>query len=643
MVKCYTIVFGENPINNFGFEFLSIVDIWGNINIEFVNNINLGYLDQYHKVLIGDTKEITAERYFNKVLETYSDIILYGNVSGATVKIWLDANDDNFTYSATFGVGVNISDENIPFTVTHELIGIDCENVFLRIKSNYDLTNISYTANGVTTSYTVNPVSKTYDLIVERNNTEQSFTYVCTNTDNINSSNGGTIPPKLQSSQFSITSSIYGTFRYLIVNNENLGELLFNFFGNNFQNENYYPIFANGSYYVLVRDALNCQISLNIEINDYVDNGNYIHIPKSNSIRYKLNQTFDSCSVYKNDDNTLSCESLNLIKYKEIQLFNLCDILKTQFRSNFNIIKAYCNETELDVVKITNNIGNYIKLDCNIINQNNYSYISFNTGNIYNNSNEIVGNHELNGELPEFVEVGGYVFVNNVLLEVLAILYDDINNSYSIKTEQIDINNNNLFSYFYNKENYEVYEFSVEPVYYINEDGYLRVTINNGEYEHISELISIKKEHKNTLFIEYWNGFNTDFIYNGWKHKLRVLFQEIIMNNNSSSDNYKGDNNSVLYKNTNYDINTFKFEPLTRELAYKLNLALSHKFVSINGVMYIKSDEIEIEKIGNDVNLYVVTAKMLKSDNVITIINNDLEQFENGLIENDINGIIINS
>src|SRR5690606_39349051 len=67
-------------------------------------------------------------------------------------------------------------------------------------------------------------------------------------------------------------------------------------------------------------------------------------------------------SNYKNDDNTLSCESEVLEPWKHTILMQSCDIITTQFRSNYQenlvfAIKENGDEVPIVLNQMTNNIG----------------------------------------------------------------------------------------------------------------------------------------------------------------------------------------------------------------------------------------------------------------------------------------------
>jgi len=523
-----------------------------------------------------------------------------------------------------------------------------CNTVTPAVNSNMVMTELTY--QGINEIYYPNSTSHNATQGLQR--LLNSYTCLLTATDQNNNVATAflTIPPLLQQNLFTINQVSTAGGVNVTITIANIGLIIgYSIDGINWTQSNQYILtnLQNGDIIVYVRDEFGCTIELPIHISFSYVNQPFASISKSNSIRYKNNVVFGTCNNYKNDENTLSCETLNVLNYREMQLFQTCDIVRTQFKSNYRNITVTIGDSQIQLIQTTNNIALKQKLDAEASNDGFNTYVYFMSGNIYDWASGLpIEQHHLLGTLPEWAEIGNSIWVNNVFYIIENIIYSESSNLWTIQIP-ILLSGDIIVGSIYNKENYDIYEFDVDFLNYQDQNIQVKIVNEDDNFETVtflSELINVKTEHKNTLYIEYWNEYNTDIIYNGWKHKLRLLYQEISMDFSESFDFYKGDTNAVLYNSQNYDINKFKFEPVTRELAYKINLALSHKFVIINGVRYIKSSNIEQEKIGKDANLYEIIAKMLKATDGVTVGNSNISSafISNfGLLEDELNGIII--
>ena len=95
--------------------------------------------------------------------------------------------------------------------------------------------------------------------------------------------------------------------------------------GTDWQASNNFTDLLPGSYTMYVRDQFNC-----ITVRSFSISGSGISVPfhslsKSNPIRFKYNVVWGDNANYKNDENTLSCESDVKKPYKEIQHFQSGD------------------------------------------------------------------------------------------------------------------------------------------------------------------------------------------------------------------------------------------------------------------------------------------------------------------------------
>ena len=186
-------------------------------------------------------------------------------------------------------------------------------------------------------------------------------------------------------------------------------------------------------YTMYVRDNLGCSISKDVIVNSVQGQIAVLEIPKANSIRYAARVTHNDCGNYKNDENTLSCESDVKLPYKEIQQFQTCDIIRTQFKSSYETITAeVLNLTDgtvdsLTILQVTNNLGRKDRRDAKIFSINaTQTGIYFTSGNLYDYvTNAITGTYVLNGNLPEWGVINNYINVLGTWYVIRNLFYDE--------------------------------------------------------------------------------------------------------------------------------------------------------------------------------------------------------------------------
>lgn len=396
-----------------------------------------------------------------------------------------------------------------------------------------------------------------------------------------------------------------------------------------FQSSNVFNGLEVGNYTFYVKDQFGGAISKAFEVSEFGIYTPYFYISKSNSFRFANRITFGDSANYKNDENTLSCETDSKISYQEIQQFQSADVITTQFKSNYQtntakIIKSDTSEINIDVVKMSNNIGIKDKLDAVKYNLGNgKTGIYFLSGNRYDYvTNAITEPYLLNGALPEWAIIGNYIQLGAAWFIIEEIVYDDTKNADVIVISNIytGVNTAVIAASTYNRENYEVYEFTIDMSDYI--DQYFRVELKNTDSHfatitHLSEQIWCKVKHEKVLEISYRNSTNTDMFYaTGITNLIRIPYHLIKGKVDEDSETHKTDTTAILLNADMYEVDDFVFEPVTKEMWRKLLQALSHEIVKINGVGYVKNGNFNTEGPLEDSNLYVITATMMKTGSV---------------------------
>lgn len=413
-----------------------------------------------------------------------------------------------------------------------------------------------------------------------------------------------------------------------------------------FQSSNVFPGLETGNYTFYVIDQFGGAISKAFEITENGIYTPYFYISKSNSFRFANRITFGDSANYKNDENTLSCEVDSKIPYQEIQQFQSADVITTQFKSNYQtntakIIKSDASEVNIDVVKMSNNIGIKDKLDAIKYNLGDgKTGIYFLSGNRYDYAtNAVTEPYLLNGALPEWAQIGNYIQLGAAWFLIEESVYDDAKSAdvLVISNTYTGIDTAVIVASIYNRENYEIYEFTMDMVDYI--DQYFRVRINNTdshftELIHLSEMIWCKVKHEKVLEISYRNSTNTDMFYaTGITNLIRVPYHLIKGKVDEDSETHKTDTTAILLNADMYEVDDIVFEPVTKEMWRKLLQALSHEIVTINGVGYVKNGNFNTEGPLEESNLYVLTATMMKTGSVYNSQNSGSLDFNSSSVE----------
>jgi hypothetical protein len=403
--------------------------------------------------------------------------------------------------------------------------------------------------------------------------------------------------------------------------------------GIDWQSSNTFNSLSIGNYTLYVRDNFGCSFQKDFSVNAF-GSGTlpYFYISKSNSIRFANRITWGDAANYKTDENTLSNEAFSKddsLAYQEIQQFQSADVITTQFKSNYSqntakIIKSDLTEIEVPVFKKTNNMGVKDKRDARLYDLGNgKTGIYFTSGNTYDfDTNTVASTHFLNGTLPSWAVSGNYILVNNDWFLIEETVFDETKNADVI----VILDNYSgtdiavVAGSIYNIFNYDVYEFTIDMVNYI--DQYFQVRINNTspnftEIIHLSEKIWCKVKHDKVLEIRYSNSTNTDMFYaTGIVNLIRVPYTFIKGKIEEENETFKTDTSTILLSAQNYEVDEIVFEPVTKEIWRKLTQALSHENVTINGVGYVKSGNFNTEGPLEESNLYVLTATMIKTGSV---------------------------
>lgn len=440
-----------------------------------------------------------------------------------------------------------------------------------------------------------------------------------------------TLPSILNASNFLINvnnspNGATATIEYVNVTGLNIQYSLDN---SSWQTLNTFSGLVSGDYNLFVRDQFGCSFSKPFSVDEFGIYTPYFYISKSNSIRYANRITWGDSANYKTDENTLSCEVDVEQVYKEVQQFQSADIITTQFKSNFTsniakVIKEDSSEVNLNIVQKTNNIGIKDKRDARKYNLGNgKTGIYFISGNTYDYDTGVAnGTYSLNGLLPEWAVIGNYVVISNAWFLIEEIIFDDNKNADIVVFSQNYSGSemNIIVGSVYNRFNYEVYEYTIDMVNFIDQRFQVKLINSDPHFStitHLSEELWCKVKHEDVLEIRYKNSTNTDIFYStGIEHKIRIPYSYVKGRTDEDSEVHKTDTNTILLSADLYEGDEIVFEPVTKEIWRKIMIALSHENVWINGTGYVKNGSFSTEGPLEKSNLYVLTAPMLKTGNV---------------------------
>ena len=411
--------------------------------------------------------------------------------------------------------------------------------------------------------------------------------------------------------------------------------------GTNFQLSNVFSGILQGDYNIYVKDQLGCSVNTTITIPSFEEGGvgerfPYSDLPsKSNSIRFAKYIDWGNCSNYKNDENTLSWQlpfTENACEYN--QLFQDCDIITTQIKSNYkNIVVTVIDENEVETNISVTQKSNYINLKdsrearvYNLANLGVQTGMYFTSGSTYDYyTGDVTGSYSLNGNLPAWGVIGNYVFYDSAWFQISNIIYDDSKSAYVLV---LDVNYTGAeqslrVNSLYNLEDYNIYEFDIDMFDFTDKKIQVNITETDDNVSfpaevYLSEVLDIAETQEGTLSIEYYNDNNTDIFYaTGIKNKVRIPIEYFAGGYSDNVESERTDSNTYLINSEGYENDLIAFKLMPKQIMRKVIQALSHKFVFLNEVQYVKEESPEITPLIGS-NLYRVNAQMTKSNAVYT-------------------------
>jgi len=401
-----------------------------------------------------------------------------------------------------------------------------------------------------------------------------------------------------------------------------------------YQSSNIFTGQPEASYTMYVKDQLGCKISIPFVVDvftpDITVTSAFSYYAKEMSIRMKENVVWDSCSIYRTEENTLSCEEKVEKAFPYIHKLQTCDVITTQFLSNYttliaNLIKEDGSKVNLPITKKSNLLDVKDKRDATYFNAGDDQVgVYFTTGDTYDYDTGLPdGTYALNGNLPNYGVVGNYIY-----LDVFATWFQIVNIDYDedIKADILYINKTYtgvpspvIASSIYNQKNYEVYEYDIDFSAYDGQELQVELLQNHadfGDFNYLSEKIHIRERWPDTFELIWYGVADTWVFYStGIKNKARVLVETFQANNDSSVDIHKTDITTFLIDSENYETMDLVLTELTTAIKRQLTRASQHKEFYIDKDQYVINSSPETTPVPFT-NFYTLNLSLTKAGKV---------------------------
>ncbi|CAA0144143.1 conserved hypothetical protein [Tenacibaculum maritimum] len=396
----------------------------------------------------------------------------------------------------------------------------------------------------------------------------------------------------------------------------------------NWKSSNVFDSILPGDYKIYVKDDLECVISKNFNVDEFGIKELYFEYSKSNSIRCVKLSEGGVISDKRIDENRLSNEDDVDLVYKEIYPFAKKDIITTQIKSSYSNISVFLVKNNLEYSIPVNKKSNNLRL------KDSRDAFKFNYGNgktgIYfvagkrydfDTGIDLDNDYSLNGKLPEWAKIGEYIKIDSGWFEI-----ENIIPSAEKQAEVLVIN---TLSYtwietvvkvgaIYNREKYEIYEYSINMSEYLGECFTIKIINKDDNFSELiygSEEIAVKEKLEGYSEFIYSNDTNTDIYYaTGIEHKAWVKIDDISDAPIGKMESTITDTKALLLNGTVNEGKKLKTFPVTRGRMIQLYRAFFHRHFFIEGTKYVLSEEPEVEGRLEDTNLYVINATLIKAN-----------------------------
>ena len=629
--------------------------------LNILNSLSTTSLDESFQLIrtgngestIGNTAADSAFEYVNALTLDYNSGGLY-TISRIDTLVTIEAVQDNVVFS----VSSNTTGGRVTTVITNETVA-PAFSIDAVTFSEADSDPCNYVKVNVTTSELAPTVNTPSPII---NNTLNPYSFdwlretgIIIDCETATESASASVNLPALLSVGSTTVTIIGTPTGATITTTHTSTFLLNLEysidgSTIWQTSNTFQGIALGSHTVNVRDQLGCSISIPFEVVSFEPDISvttpFAYVAKENSIRYKVNQVWDNCTIYKTEKNTLSCEELVENAYPFAHKFQTCDLITTQFLSNLetleaNVINEDGTKDSLAITQRSNNLDIKDKRDARYYQlDDNQTGVYFLSGDFYDYDTGIATgeSYELNGTLPNYGAKGNYIFLDGIgWYEIVNIEYDDdkevdvlvIDYAYTGVESDIIVSSN------YNLENFEIYEFDVDMATYANSTIQVEILMTDTDFDsinYLSEEISIQERWYDTLELRWYNPVDTLIYYStGIRGKARVDFELFQAGNESDLEIHKTDTTVIMIDSESYETMTLELSSVPTGIKRQLTKVGLHKQFYINNVQYVSNSVPESEPI-NFTNQHVLRFNLTKTGDIFN------SEFDGGVFSSGFDG-----
>ena len=424
-----------------------------------------------------------------------------------------------------------------------------------------------------------------------------------------------------------------------------------------YQSSNVFTGQVNGSYTMYIKDNFGCTVSKDFEVTDSGTREEYFSISNVNSINFSKDEVWDGLQngIHKNEDNVLSLTEYGKKQtYDERLIFRDDDLVRIQFKSNYenHDVEIYDCEGDLtsaaiSVTKMSQNLNLFQKLDCKIDTISGYGSgvagLYFDSGQVYNEASVPIGNYTLNGNLPDFAQVGVFIKLSggspaqSGVYEIKDLIYDSTLDKRLIIFDYNYVDTPGMtiqVEAYYDLIPFEIYEFDVDMsnvlVHSPDKDFRVKIQASDNSFDTInyySEYITLVPDDdyaiNNYVAIQYYNENNRDIFYlYGITHFIRAEVLNVSTLIDDDNEIVKGDFTTYISESTVHNGIEISFREVTHKVMLQIVLALSSENLFINGIGYIKSTGLDVSQVENT-NLYLIKAQLLRTGKNFNVLISD--------------------
>lgn len=542
---------------------------------------------------------------------------------GNIVTIEATKNNMEFSlFSATAGVTAVITNEaviplfQIDSVLFSEDVGNPNDNVSVDVTTNITITDV--TSPVTITGNPDNTVSfdfarETTFLLSVNNGTTFIDRYVTT-------------PDYLPTPSVSILLTPSGANITIDANTTTL-DVTYSLDNVTYKASNIFTGIASGDYIAYTKDSYGSVRQKTFTVNEFSEpttpTDPIIFLSNTNSFRFKKDVVWNNINIFKNNQNTLSCEEATKLAYKYTQKFVTTDAITTQFKTNYSGISIkttdqYGAEVVITPDKKTTNIGNKEKRDAikyDLGDGTNGVY--FKVGNIYDYDTEVVTDtYDLAGDVPDWAEIGKYFSIDLVYYKIIDILYvKDVNAKVLVVDSLFASFGTDIIGVIYNTFDYEVYEFTINTGDYINKPFNIAISFTDDTFSTVnllSELIDVYDDLSHMIEVKATNDENNEIFYaTNIIHKLHLDYSLFGLAGENEIEIHKADSSVYQISSSKYPKKELELMYLSTMMAEKVSQIFSLKSITINGLKYTTESIDTPQRLGVS-NLYSVKVKLFE-------------------------------